>query len=43
MKNPAVMEYLELQEKMRTYYNQYKEAVEESMTQPEPLPDVILK
>ena len=46
MNNPAVMEYLELQEKMRTYYNQYKEAVEEEMAQEqqqEVLPDIVLQ
>ena len=40
MKNPAVMEYLELQDMMKKYYDEYKQAVEQSIEpsmKPEPM------
>ena len=49
MRNPLVMEYLELQDKMKKFYDEYKQPVEQSMEQPmeqtlpEIKPDVFLK
>ena len=46
MKNPAVIEYIELQDMMKSYYDEYTEAVSQNIEQEqarEILPDVILK